>query len=296
MPSASARIAALYYYPVKSARGIAVDVAPITAAGFADDRRWMLITPAGRFITQRDWPRLALLRPALSSTTLQLAAPSLANFSIALSQQGSGRKVHVWKDEVHAFDEGDAVSEWLRQLLGTQCRLVRFDPAQRRLSSREWTGVYEAENRFSDGYPLLVLSAESLQDLNGRLSAPLPIDRFRPNILLEGVQPYDEDRIDELSADGVRLKLVKPCTRCKIPTTNQETGVSEGEEPLRTLKGYRYDARLQGVCFGQNTIVIDGAGKTLRCGQQLEIRWKAACSEGASGTASADTTAAFASD
>jgi uncharacterized protein YcbX len=296
MRSASARIAALYYYPVKSARGIALDEAALTAAGFTDDRRWMLITPAGRFMTQREWPRLALLRPALSSTTLQLSAPSLPSFSIALSQQGSGRNVHIWKDEVHAFDEGDAVSEWLRELLGTQCRLVRFDPAQRRLSSRDWTGVYEAENRFSDGYPLLVLGTESLQDLNGRLSAPLPIDRFRPNILLEGVQPYDEDCIDELSADGIRLKLVKPCTRCKIPTTNQETGICEGEEPLRTLKGYRYDAQLQGVCFGQNTIVICGAGGTLRRGQQFEIRWKAPSDESALCAASTSTTPACASD
>jgi uncharacterized protein YcbX len=274
MRAAAALIAALYYYPVKSARGIALDEATLTAAGFTDDRRWMLISPAGRFMTQREWPRLALLRPSLSSTALQLSAPALPNLSIALSQQGLRRRVHIWKDEVHAFDEGEAASEWLRQLLGTDCRLVRFDPAQRRLSSPDWTGVHEAENRFSDGYPLLVLSAESLQDLNARLSAPLPIDRFRPNILLEGVQPYDEDRIDELSAHGIRLKLVKPCTRCKIPTTNQETGVPEGDEPLRTLKGYRYDAQLQGVCFGQNTIVIEGAGRTLRRGQELQILWK----------------------
>src|SRR5262249_15557185 len=159
----------LFYYPVKSARGIALDEATLTTAGFTDDRRWMLVSPAGRFMTQREWPRLALLHPSLSATTLQLSAPSLPNLLIALSQRGSPRKVQIWKDEVHAFDEGDTAAEWLRALLGTQCRLVRFDPAQRRLSSSDWTGAYEAENRFSDGYPLLLLSAESLQDLNARL-------------------------------------------------------------------------------------------------------------------------------
>jgi uncharacterized protein len=151
---------------------------------------------------------------------------------------------------------------------------VRFDPAQRRLSERDWTGQYQAENRFSDGFPLLALSAASLADLNSRLAVRLPMNRFRPNIVLEGLSPYDEDRIDELCGAGVRLKLVKACTRCRITATNQNTGELEGDEPLRTLRTYRYDAQLHGVCFGQNAIVVEGNGATLRRGELLAIRWR----------------------
>jgi MOSC domain-containing protein len=272
--SDSARIAALHCYPVKSAAGVELAQALLTLAGFADDRRWMLATNAGRFITQRELPRLALLRPRLSPTALLLAAPQLPQISIALGRQGQRRTVRVWQDQCEAFDEGDEAAAWLHALLGLECRLVRFDPAQRRLSERAWTGQYQAENRFSDGFPLLVLNAASLADLNGRLAAPLPMNRFRPNIVLEGLQPYDEDRIDELCGTGVRLKLVKACTRCRITTTNQDSGELEGDEPLRTLRAYRYDALLHGVRFGQNAIVVEGAGTTLRRGQLLAIRWR----------------------
>ena len=119
---------------------------------------------------------------------------------------------------------------------------MRFDPAQRRLSAREWTGGIEAEIRFADGFPMLALSTASLGDLNRRLTTALPMNRFRPNIVLEGLEAYDEDRIDELRGDGVRLKLVKACTRCRITVTNQDSAEVEGDEPLRTLRGYRYDA------------------------------------------------------
>ena len=272
--SDSARIAALHCYPVKSAAGVELGQALLTLAGFEDDRRWMLVTNAGHFITQRELPRLALLRPRVSPTALLLAAPQLPQISIALGRQGQRRTVSVWQDHCEAFDEGDEVAAWLHAFLGLECRLVRFDPAQRRLSERAWTGQYQAENRFSDGFPLLALNAASLTDLNGRLAAPLPMNRFRPNIVLEGLQPYDEDRIDELCGTGVRLKLVKACTRCRITATNQDSGEVEGDEPLRTLRSYRYDALLHGVCFGQNAIVVEGAGATLRRGQLLAIRWR----------------------
>ncbi|MFI4865780.1 MAG: MOSC N-terminal beta barrel domain-containing protein [Steroidobacterales bacterium] len=157
--STSARIAALHYYPVKSAAGVELEQAPLTRAGFADDRRWMLVTDAGRFITQREVPRLALLKPQVTPGALLLAAPQLLQISIALSRQGPRRAVSVWQDRCEAFDEGDEAAAWLYAFLGLACRLVRFDPAQRRLSERAWTGQFEAENRFSDAFPILTLSA-----------------------------------------------------------------------------------------------------------------------------------------
>jgi uncharacterized protein YcbX len=271
----AARIAALHYYPLKSARGVELERALLTSAGFADDRRWMLVTNAGRCITQREVPRLALIRPWLSASELVLRAPAVPEISLAFARALEPCQVNLWSESCRAFDEGDAAASWLQAFLGRDCRLVRFDPAQRRLSSRTWTGELQADNRFTDGFPLLAVSLNSLGDLNRRLAEPLPMNRFRANIVLDGLQPYDEDHIDELSAAGIRLKLVKPCTHGRIAATNQDTGQIEGDEPLRTLQGYRYDAALHGVCFGQNGIIVEGMGATLTRGQALSVRWRA---------------------
>jgi uncharacterized protein YcbX len=270
----AARIAALHIYPVKSARGIALESAALTRTGLAHDRRWMIVGDNGRFLTQRELPRLALLEPALSESALQLRAPTMADIAIELSHQGERRAVTIWGHGCEALDEGSTVAQWLGQFLGRECRLVRFDPAHRRMSEREWTGPYEAETQFSDGFALLALSTASLADLNARLAAPLPMNRFRPNLVLEGIDAFDEDRIEDLSDGEVRLKPVKACTRCKITTTNQDTGCFEGDEPLRTLKTYRYDKALKGVCFGQNLIILSGAGERLMRGQSLQLHWK----------------------
>jgi len=273
-PRDTVRIAALYSYPVKSARGIEHAAATLTDAGLAEDRLWMIVTPERRFLTQRELPRLALLVPALSEAALVLHAPGVPELVLVRSAQGSPCRVSVWNDQCAAFDEGDAAAEWLARLLGRACRLVRFDAGEPRLSNRAWTGALIAENRFSDGFPLLALSAASLRDLNARLTVPLPVNRFRPNLLLEGLEPYAEDRIDALHCGPIRLKLVKPCTRCRITTTDQERGELDGEEPLRTLMSYRYDEALHGVCFGLIVIVASGAGETLRRGQEFAVRWR----------------------
>ncbi len=288
----SVRIAQLWCYPLKSAGGLGLEQALLTARGLDGDRTWMVTTPEGRFLTQREVPRLALIRPILGGDTLRLHAlqhpelPArelhpelhLPDLSVCLQdvcmQDCRRVEVQIWKDTCVGIDAGDAAAAWLAQVLQRACRLVRFDPAQRRLSSRQWTGALEAENRFSDGFPLLVISEASLEDLNSRLERPLPMNRFRPNIVLAGTDPYDEDRIDELSDGALRLKIVKPCTRCKITTTNQDTAEVEGDEPLRTLKGYRFDRTLKGVLFGQNAIIVSGAGSVLRRDQPLQVRWK----------------------
>lgn len=274
MQPATARIGALFHYPLKSGGGIELEQARLGSAGLEHDRCWMVTNGAGRFLTQRELPRLALLRPSLSADALRLDAPGMSSLSVPMAQRGPPRRVRIWNDQCAALDEGDAAAEWLSAWLGSDSRLVRFDPRQRRLSSSEWTGGLQAENRFSDGFALLLLGTASLQDLNARLQVPLPLDRFRPNIVLEGLDPYGEDRIAELRAEGIRLRIVKPCARCSITTTNQQSGEVEGEEPLATLKRYRYDPKLKGVLLAQNAIVIEGAGRTLRRGQRLAIDWK----------------------
>jgi uncharacterized protein len=146
---------------------------------------------------------------------------------------------------------------------------VRFDPAHRRASDPAWTGGLTALNRFADGFALLAISRASLADLNERLAVPLPMDRFRPNLVLDGLPPYGEDQLEDLVAGAVRLRRGKPCARCRVTTTNQATGEVEGEEPLRTLKTYRWDPALKGVMFGQNMFVVAGAGEMLRVGMGL---------------------------
>lgn len=271
------RIEALNIYPIKSCKGIALSSANLTDTGFAQDRRWMLVNPSGRFLTQRELPRMALVEVALAADSIRLSASDVAPLEVSTRGRHAHQTVTVWRDTLQALDEGDAAAEWCSSFLGMPVRLVRFDPEARRVCNREWTGEVEALNMFSDGYSILLISEASLADLNSRLPTgvgPLPMNRFRPNIVVSGLDAYGEDRIHELRGNGIRLRVVKPCVRCSITTTDQSIGVAKGDEPLRTLKSYRWNAELRGVCFGQNAITIDGVGNALSVGQELEVDWK----------------------
>jgi hypothetical protein len=263
-------IAGLITYPVKSCRGIEQETARLTEAGLEHDREWMFVGPGGRFLTQREVPRLARVEVALQDGELRLSAAGAQELAVPLDLAGTAVEVTVWRDRVPAFDQGDEPAAWIRSLLGREARLVRFDRRARRLSDRAWTGTVEALNRFSDGYPLLILSRASLDDLNSRLPAALPMNRFRPNVVLDGLPAYGEDGLHELKSGDVQLRIVKPCTRCTITTTDQRDGTVTGEEPLRTLKTFRWDPRLRGVTFGQNAIVVAGAGRALRAGTSFD--------------------------
>lgn len=261
-------LASLHTYPVKSCRGIAHSSIRLAAAGLEHDREWMFVGQGGRFITQREIPGLARVDVEIGPSALRLSTSGVGGVAVPLEFQGARTEVNVWGDIVPAFDQGDEVAAWASALFGRELRLVRIDREARRLSNRDWTGGLEAPTRFSDGYPLLIVSRASLDDLNSRLPLPLPLpmDRFRPNLVLEGLPAYGEDSLRDLVAEGVRLRIVKPCTRCAIATTDQQTGVVTGDEPVRTLRSYRWDAGLKGVTFGQNTIVVEGAGEALRVG------------------------------
>ncbi len=249
----------LHIYPVKSCRGIALAAAELTGRGLAHDREWMVVDAESQFLTQRALPRMALIEITLTSDTLGLTAPGQSD-ALELSLAG--------RDDCAALDEGAAAAGWLSAFLGKAVRLVRFDPAHRRLSDPQWTHGVDAENHFSDGYPLLVIGEESLEDLNSRLDVPLPMDRFRPNIVIRGLGPHGEDVANVLSGEGVEIRLVKPCERCSITTTDQKTA-AVGKEPLRTLANYRRDATLGGVTFGMNGIVAAQAGTPLAVGMCL---------------------------
>jgi uncharacterized protein YcbX len=264
-------LAALHVYPVKSCRGLAPAEARLTDAGLEHDREWLIVTPGGRFLTQREEPRLATVEVALGDGALTLSAAGAGSVAVPLEPAaGPRREVTVWDHRCEALDQGEDAAAWLGDLLGRPLRLVRFDPAHRRASSREWTGGVEAWTRFSDGFALLAISTASLEDLNARLSRPLPRDRFRANLWLDGLPAYGEDALRDLVAGGARLRRAKPCARCIVTTTDQARGARDGEEPIRTLEGYRWDAALRGVTFGQNLIVVGGHGEWLRVGMELQ--------------------------
>ena len=267
----SALISGLFVYPVKSAAGIPCDSARLDACGLQHDREWMIVDAGGRGITQRDDSRLALLRIALDSTSMRMGNPQGPGPAIALDHEGERVSVQVWGSTCAAFDSGTEVSGFLSDWLGRPLRMVRFDPAGRRLSNQEWTAGREVPNFFSDGYPLLVLSRASIDDLAARVGRDLPVNRFRPNVLLDGVAAYAEDNATRLQAGAVTLALTKACIRCVITTIDQATGTSQDEEPVATLKRYRFDRELHGVAFGRNAYTLQGVGENLTRGQPVSL-------------------------
>ena len=277
-----ARIAALNVYPVKSCRGLGLAEARVavrglvagTGASTAWDREWLVVDPDDRFVTQREIPTLALVATSIERGALVLATAARPPLEISLAPlQGATREVVVWGSVIRARDAGDEAAAWFTSALGCEVRLVRFDPAHRRLCNPIWAGESGAHTAFADGYPVLVISEASLEDLNDRLanagSPALPMNRFRPNIVLSGLEAYGEDHIDTLCVDGIVLKLVKPCARCQITTTDQATG-RVGAEPLRELGAYRMNERVGGVAFGMNAIVVAGEGRALSVGMDVD--------------------------
>jgi uncharacterized protein YcbX len=275
-------LATLFVHPVKSCAGIALDEALLVETGLDLDRAWMVVDERGDMLTQRKWPRLALVQPACKGPEMVLRAPGMLALHVRLDTVEAPTRVRVWDDVVKAYDMGALAAQWFSDFIGggQRLRLVRFDPEQQRLADPQWTGELQAEAAFSDGFPLLVAGSASLEDLNRRLAArgaaPVTMQRFRPNLVLDGLQPYDEDHIEEIAfgtPEGpVRLRLVKPCVRCSIPNVDPATA-DTGTEPGATLASYRADPRMQGgITFGMNAVVVEGVERVLRVGMTGQVR------------------------
>ena len=268
------QVHSLHVYPVKSCAGIDVAEAWVIETGLEFDRAWMLVDAQGQFVTQRTLPCMALVRTELKTYELVLRAPGMLALHVKLDTVEKPVRVTMWGDEVAAYDMGDLCAQWFTDFLGQKLRLVRFDPEQKRLPERRWAGAVEAENAFTDGFPMLVASTAGLAELNRRLEAaghaPATMARFRPNIVLDGLDAHGEDALDEIAFDTpegpIRLKLVKPCTRCLIPDVNPATA-ENGHAVGDTLATYRADARLDGaITFGMNAVIVEGIERTLRTG------------------------------
>lgn len=282
MSDIACTVSALAIHPVKSCAGIAVDEALVVETGLLLDRAWMVVDAAGQMLTQRSEPRLALVRPALRGDDIVLRAPGMLALHVSLDAVEAPTRARVWDDDVKAYDMGALAAQWFSDFLGRKLRLVRFDPEQRRLSSRRWSGDIEAENAFADAFPLLVAGAASLAELNRRLAerglGAAEMRRFRPNLVLDGLEAFDEDHLGdiEIAADGgpVRIRLVKPCVRCTIPSVDPDTG-AQGHEPGDTLATFRADARVDGgITFGMNAVVVEGFDRVLRVGQTARAAWQ----------------------
>ncbi len=267
-------LSGLRLHPVKSCAGIAVDEALVIETGLEFDRAWMVVDADGCFVSQRTLPRLALVKPVFKHSELILRGPGMLALHLSLDAVEAPLRVTVQGDEVAAFDMGALCAQWFSDLLGQQLRLVRFDPDQRRLSERRWSAAIEAENAFTDAFPLLVAGSASLDEVNRRLQdqgeVPVEMARFRPNLVLDGLAAHDEDHLDAIvfdAAEGpVRIRLVKPCGRCSIPDVDPATA-AQGHAVADVLATYRADARIDGQSsFGMNAVIVEGIDRVLRIG------------------------------
>jgi uncharacterized protein len=247
----SIRLTGLNIYPIKSTRGIPLHDSAVDEFGLRYDRRWMVVNESGVFLSQRSHPRLAFVAPSIGDGELRVDAPGMPTLRTPLHPgETVATSVTVWDDTCPASWVGARAAEWFSDFLGYACALVHMADQVVRPADPAFAPA-DVRVSFADGFPFLMISEESLADLNRRLTDPLPMNRFRPNLVVAGVEPYAEDGWQRIEIGGVRLRVVKPCDRCLVTTTDQATG-ERGKEPLRTLATYRKVGGL--VMFGQNVV------------------------------------------
>jgi uncharacterized protein YcbX len=258
-------VSAIFYYPLKSARGISLEHARLDDRGIRGDRRWMLVDPDGRAVSQREAARLSLVQPGFTAEGMVVEAPGMEQVVIPRRSDGEGRRVTLWDDLCTASDMGDGPADWFSTYLGRAVRMV-FMPAD---SRRRIDPAWDSRGRitsFTDGFPLLFTNQSSLDDLNSRLSEPVPMNRFRPSVVISGAGPWAEDWWSMVRISGVEYDVGKPCERCVMTTIDQDTAES-GHEPLRTLATFR---RVDGKTrFGRNVMHRDAGA--LRVGDRVDI-------------------------
>ncbi len=256
----------LWCHPVKSLRGHSLKQAEIDARGIVDDRRWMLVDENGRFLTQRQQARMALLTPTVRDDGLLLENCDGDRFLAPLRPEAGPLRVRIWDDDCDALRVSEAADAWLGDFLGQRCHLVYMPDASHRQVDMTYARQGD-QAAFSDGFPLLLISQASLDDLNSRMASPLPMRRFRPNLVVAGCEAYAEDGWKRIRIGDINLRVVKPCSRCVIPTIDPETAEKHPDkEPMRTLLTYR--RRDNKVYFGQN-VLHDSQG-SLSVGMPVE--------------------------
>lgn len=253
------QVQSLHIYPVKGARGIDVKKGALNYRGFRHDRRWVMTDDAGEFLSQRSTPELARIVTKQTSDGLRLeTADGGDGVDLRLAENGARRTIKVWRDEIDARVGDRAAADWLSGLLGRPAELHFMDDAATRNTSGVWGPARPLA--FSDAYPVLLITAASLDALNEEIvrqsGDPVPMTRFRPNIVIDGSEPWGDDFWKVIKVGDVIFDLVKPCDRCVVTTTDQATGERVGKEPLKSLANIRRsaDPRVNGVLFGSNAV------------------------------------------
>jgi len=247
------KLSQIYIYPIKSLGGISLSNSIVEERGLKYDRRWMLIDENNSFLTQRQYPQMALLNVKIEEEFLTVSIKNNENEKIPLPLNSLSKKfldVKIWDDTCSAELVSGEADNWFSEILKIKCRLVQMPDSTKRLVDRKYSPE-EKSVSFADGYPFLIIGQASLDDLNKKLPQPLPIDRFRPNFVFKGGEPFEEDNWKNFKIGEVVLSALKPCARCMITTIDQESA-ERGFEPLTTLASYRKkDSK---VLFGMNLI------------------------------------------
>lgn len=240
-------------FPVKSLAGIQVENAQVTPMGLKDDRAMMLVDEQGVFISQRKFPQMALIKTKLEANAVQVSAPDLESLALEASAfSEESLQVTVWGTQCFGYLANDNINQWFSEFLEQPVRLVQYDRQQPRASDPDFSQPGDIVS-FADGFPLLVISQASLDDLNSRLQVPVTMTSFRPNIVVDGCDAYAEDDWKKIRVGEVEFEAVKRCSRCVLTTVDPQTGIKrEDREPLKTLSGYRRASA--GVMFGMNLI------------------------------------------
>ena len=269
----SVSVCALHVYPVKGLKAVDLAEARCTERGLENDRRWMVVDASGEFISQRTLPRMATVWTAIEDGALELSAPDMDASTVPLAPgAGTRTRVRVWSSDCDAIAASPEADAWLSEYLGIACRLVNMPETTRRMSNPAYAGEGKLVS-FADGYACLATSESSLADLNARLLAKghrtLPMNRFRPSIVVRGSPAYEEDRWKEIAIGDAVFAAAKPCGRCQVTTTDQSTGEVMGPEPLATLAGYREHPEF-GIMFGMNWVMLKTG--TIRVGDAVRVR------------------------
>jgi uncharacterized protein YcbX len=247
------KLSEIWVYPVKALGGISLPSAKVLPKGLEYDRRWMLVDENATFLTQRNYPKLALFKSAFEKNHLiiyfeqdHVEVPLIVNTT-------TGMDARIWGDTVTTFEVSPIISDWFSERLDIQCKLVFFPEKNPRPVDPTYS-LNQDQTSLSDGFPFLIIGQAALVDLNSRLEKSIPMNRFRPNFVFTGGEPFAEDRWKEFEIGTNRFAAVKPCGRCVVTTVDQDTAETKSE-PLRTLSAYR--KRNGKVLFGQNVIAID---------------------------------------
>ena len=247
----------IFIYPIKSLGGIRLTEAKVEEKGFEYDRRWMLVDQKGRFVSQREFSSLALLQVEIQENGLRVFHKKQTHLATIIPfDQADGPEIEVviWDDQVIGKVVSESIGSWFSDFLGFKVDLVKMpDSTHRKVDPRY--AVNAESVSFADGMPYLIIGQSSLDELNSRLESPVPMNRFRPNLVFSGGEPFLEDKLQKIRIGSVEFQIIKPCARCVLTTVDQETG-EKGKEPLKTLATYRTVNNK--VMFGQNVVALGG--------------------------------------